>query len=331
MKRLRSIPLRARGLALILTALLTASAAAVMADRRPDYKPAAYAIQGATIVPVRGAIIVPGTVVIRDGVIESVGPADKIEIPFDAEVVDGKGLFVYPGFLDLYTTLGVPADAAKSKTGAGRNIPYSDFALPSTPPDNRSGLTPEFEVGSALDITDAIADERRGLGFTSLLAAPGGSIATGQSAIASSSGLPRREALIKSPVALHISMRPPGKFLLGNDDDVCHMSASDMEAMAAGPRSDEIDALSPRINNGPMADPPAPSPVPTTPPGGRGSNRPPIGFPMSLMGAVSHLRQAMLDSEHAHALDSYYESTGGNRRHPACLRSRAESVVRSQD
>ncbi len=302
---------RSRGLTLLFTAVLTASAAAVMADRRPDYKPAAYAIQGATIVPVRGATILPGTVIIRDGVIESVGPADKVEIPFDAEVVDGKGLFVYPGFIDLYTTVGIPPETIKSKTGTGRAIPYNDFALPSTPPDNRSGLTPEFEVSTALDLTDAIADERRGLGFTSLLAAPGGSIATGQSAIASLSGLPRREALIKSPVALHINVRPPGGFLFGNDHDVCHMSASEMEAMAAGPRSDEIDSLSTRINNGPMADPPAL--VLAISPAGRGNNRPPISFPMSLMGAVSHLRQAMLDSEHAHSLDSYYELIGGSR------------------
>ena len=295
---------RSRGLAVVLTTVLTATAAAVMADRRPDYKPAAYAIQGATIIPVRGATIASGTVVIRDGVIESVGPADKVEIPFDAEVVDGKGLFLYPGFLDLYTTLGVPADAAKSKTGAGRNIPYSDFALPSTPPDNRSGLTPEFEVGSTLDLTDAIVDERRALGFTSLLAAPGGSIATGQSAFASLSGLPRREALIKSPVALHINVRPPGGFLFGNDHDVCHMSSRELEAMAQGPRSDEIEAMA--------TDPPTPAPAPPTP-SGRGNNRPQIGFPMSLMGAVSHLRQAMLDAEHAHALESYYDSSGGAR------------------
>ena len=27
-------------------------------------------------------------------------------MPFDAEVIDGKGLVVYPGFIDLFTTVG---------------------------------------------------------------------------------------------------------------------------------------------------------------------------------------------------------------------------------
>lgn len=190
--------------------LITISAGTLRSDDyRPGYRPAAYAIQGARIVAGPGSTIEAGTVVIRKGIIESVGAEGKVAVPFDAEVIDGKGLVVYPGFLDAYTTLGLASGIARSETGAGRPINYADHALASTPPDNRNGLTPEFEVAKALDLADTVADERRKLGFTTIVAAPGGAIAPGQSALASLSGSPRREAIVHSPVALHINVAPP--------------------------------------------------------------------------------------------------------------------------
>src|SRR5689334_17140141 len=87
-----------RWLAAAAASALTVSAAALplfSADLKLDYKPAAYAIKGATVVTGRGQTITPGTVVVRHGAIEAVGPADTVEVPYDAETVDGKGLYVY--------------------------------------------------------------------------------------------------------------------------------------------------------------------------------------------------------------------------------------------
>ena len=50
--------------------------------------------------------------------IAAVGPVDRVEIPFDAEVIDGKGLTVYPGFIDLYTTSGQAAGGRPSRSRA---------------------------------------------------------------------------------------------------------------------------------------------------------------------------------------------------------------------
>ncbi len=58
-----------------------------------------YAILGAKIVTVHGATIDQGTVVIRNGVVESV--ADGVKSPGGVEEIDGKGLVVYPGLVDL--------------------------------------------------------------------------------------------------------------------------------------------------------------------------------------------------------------------------------------
>ena len=67
-------------------------------------------------------------------------------VPYDAETIDGKGLVVYPGFIDLYTTVGQRAGVERSATGKGRPVDLAEAPLSSTPPDNRRGLTPEFEV-----------------------------------------------------------------------------------------------------------------------------------------------------------------------------------------
>lgn len=178
-------------------------------DQKPGYQPAAYTIRGAKIYALPGTVFEPGTIVVRNGVIESVGPADKIEVPFDAEVIDGKGLHVYPGLLDLYTSLGQPPGVVRSQTGPGRAVDLAEFASAQTPSDNRHGLTPEFEVGRVVDLPESLAAERRKLGFTALVAAPAGAIATGQSALVSLAGLPRREAIVQTPVALHVNLRPP--------------------------------------------------------------------------------------------------------------------------
>ena len=132
-------------------------------------------------------------------------------VPYDAETIDGKGLVVYPGFIDLYTTIGQRAGAERSATGKGRPVDLAEAPLISTPPDNRKGLTPEFDVAGAIELTDALAEPRRRLGFTDLLSAPAGAIATGQSALVSLSGLPRREVIVAAPVALHVHLAPPSE------------------------------------------------------------------------------------------------------------------------
>ena len=292
----RKFPAGALGLAAS-TAMTMAAALLASArtdDRRPDYRPAAYAVVGATIHPGTGPAIENGVVVVRDGTIEAVGKAEEVAIPADAETIDAKGMAVYPGFIDLYTTLGVPADAVRSRTGAGRNVPYSDFAYPATPPDNRLGMTPEFEVAGALDLADATAEERRKLGFTDILSAPGQAIAGGQSALVSLSGLPRREAIVRAPVAQHIILRNPSgsAFFEGHGEAMaCEAMAHDLANTAPG-------------------DPPTPAPA--AEPAKRAATRV-SAYPSALMGVIAHLRQAMLDADYQQESAAFYAKSGGAR------------------
>lgn len=82
-----------------------ASAAAQAPSAAAPVQPSAYAITNASIVPVVGARIVNGTVVIRNGRIEAVGAG--VATPADATVIDGTGLFVYPGLIDSGDRMGL--------------------------------------------------------------------------------------------------------------------------------------------------------------------------------------------------------------------------------
>ena len=92
---------------------------------------------------------------------------------YDAEVIEGAGLVVYPGFIDMFTTLGQSEDTTRSQhrpTTAFRS--RVNWRWRTTPPDNRNGLTPEYEVSKTLEFRGTTAEERRKLGFTDLLVAP---------------------------------------------------------------------------------------------------------------------------------------------------------------
>jgi imidazolonepropionase-like amidohydrolase len=64
-----------------------------------------YVIRGGTVVPVVGAQIPNGTVVIQNGKIQAVGA--NVQAPQGATVIDATGLFVYPGMIDAGTELGL--------------------------------------------------------------------------------------------------------------------------------------------------------------------------------------------------------------------------------
>ena len=178
------------------------------AERSDSLRPTVFAIKDARVVAAPGQVLPKATVVIRDGLIEAVG-AD-VPTPADALVIDGKGLTVYPGFLDALSHWGFDAALRRSEVGAAAAEDFASEALAATKPDNRKGMTPEFQVSTALKPDDEQADNWRRLGFTAHLIAPEGGMIVGQSALVSLSARPPREAVLRSPVAQHLAFRPIG-------------------------------------------------------------------------------------------------------------------------
>jgi imidazolonepropionase-like amidohydrolase len=73
-----------------------------------------YALTHAKIFTLAGSPIDDGTIVIRDGKIAAVGA--NVDIPPGAQVIDAKGLQVYPGLFDAVTQMGLREIGAVSST-----------------------------------------------------------------------------------------------------------------------------------------------------------------------------------------------------------------------
>jgi imidazolonepropionase-like amidohydrolase len=190
----------------VVAALSLFLVAAVSSMQRGPLRPTVFAVRDARIVTEPGKVISRGTVVIRDGLIEAVG-AD-VTPPADALVIEGKGLTVYPGFIDALSNWGFDPTLRHSALGEPAAEDPAGEALAATKADNRKGITPEFEVSTALKAEDEKADAWRRAGFTAHLIAPDGGILVGQSALVSLNGGAAREAILRTPVAQHLALRP---------------------------------------------------------------------------------------------------------------------------
>jgi len=153
-----------------------------------------YAITNARIITAAGAPIEKGTVVMRDGVIEDVGAS--VNVPADALVVDGSGLVVYPGLIDMSNNTIVEGGAAPAApTGAAAAPPTGrGRGTNVVTPDNITWADQEREArtrflhpdADAAKIVEVEGDALRRLaaaGITSALAVPAQGIIRGQSAL----------------------------------------------------------------------------------------------------------------------------------------------------
>jgi imidazolonepropionase-like amidohydrolase len=68
------------------------------------------AITGGYVVPVDGAPIDGGTVLVRDGKITAVGTAADVDVPDGVTEVDASGCWVVPGFIESHAHVGVRED-----------------------------------------------------------------------------------------------------------------------------------------------------------------------------------------------------------------------------
>jgi len=149
------------------------------------------AIVGARIEIGDGHVIEKGNVVVRDGLIISVGQDAP---PAGAEILDGKGLIVFPGFIDGYAKKGVKApDAVSNQDGAA---PSSDYASAMMRPANRKGIRPDLQARLYLDLGDDLRKPYLAAGFTTAMFVPSGGYINGAGALVNLSGRPAREAVV---------------------------------------------------------------------------------------------------------------------------------------
>ncbi len=170
--------------------------------------PHVYAIQGARIVTATGAPIASGTLVIRGGLIDAVGTAPA---PADARVIDGKGLTVYPGLIDLGSRAGLEPGRPRPPENARTREEIERWKRGQI-------LQPQTLAATLLDPDAAALKRLAAAGITTALVLPPGEVVGGHSALVNT-GLPeedpqigdvvssnrRGEGVLRTPVALHVA------------------------------------------------------------------------------------------------------------------------------
>ena len=90
--------------------------AAPQAPKAQSAPPQVVAIQGGRLLTVSHGTIENGVLVLADGKIAAVGEAGKVKIPDGAQIVDAKGMTVYPGLIDPETNFGLTEISADEMT-----------------------------------------------------------------------------------------------------------------------------------------------------------------------------------------------------------------------
>jgi len=151
------------------------------------------AIKDATIIPVVGQNIPSGTLLIKDGLIEAVG--QDVDIPSGAKIIDGKGLYAFPGMIDSTCTLGLEEIGSVSATIDVRET---------------GRINPQVFSVEAIRPDSVHIHISRSNGITTALVVPKGGLIAGKSGLIRLVGYTPDELVIKSPVAMHIEF-PSGR------------------------------------------------------------------------------------------------------------------------
>ena len=221
-----------RGRVLVLHAAAVLAAALTLGPVKAS-SPAAltYAIRGARVMTMAGAPIESGVIVMRDGVVVDVGAG--VTVPADAIVVDGSGMNVYPGLIDMGND--APIDTGEPEPAAGRGAgggggggrgaggTAPTFAtLEEAERVKRAAiLRPDFKAADNLRTSSPELSQLASAGITTVLAVPASGIFKGQSAlvnvvvpaddpqISTIADYRRGLGVVKSPVASHVN--PAGR------------------------------------------------------------------------------------------------------------------------
>lgn len=180
----------------VMRAALSLVAMATPASRVSGQE-ATWALTNARIETVTRGVIERGTIVIRDGLIESVGA--NVRPPADARIVDLAGRSVFPGLIDLTSTIGLPSAPA-----GGDGQRQGGQGSGSTPTVRHVGLEPGRVIANELRPSAPDIRTARDVGITAALVAPSRGAFRGLSALVPLRDESAVRYVVKSPVALHM-------------------------------------------------------------------------------------------------------------------------------
>src|SRR2546425_5118603 len=201
---MRSNPILRCALAVCFTALLALFCAAPALQAQGG-EPQYFAIRGAKVVSVSGPPVENATIVVSRGLITAVGK--DLAIPPEAWVIEGKGLTVYPGLIDSFTDVGIPAAPPAVGEGGARGSQERARG-----PEDRPYSTPWRSGADEVSLGDKRIETWRSAGFTTVVSAPKGGIFPGQAAVLDLAGNRAGDMVVRAAVAVPVALQPSGGF-----------------------------------------------------------------------------------------------------------------------
>ncbi|MBZ5857357.1 amidohydrolase family protein [Flavihumibacter profundi] len=192
---------------LLLTALLSL---ATLAHAQPTFpvngiggeKQNTYAFTNATIVANEKTTLTAATLVVKAGRIIAAGT--NVVVPKEAMVVDCKGKFIYPSFIDLYSDYGMPIETRQPRE--------YDYGQPAQLVSNRKGafgwnqaIRSDVSAASIFVADDAKAKALRESGFGTVLTHQKDGIARGTGALVTLANEKENKVVIKEKASAHFS------------------------------------------------------------------------------------------------------------------------------
>jgi imidazolonepropionase-like amidohydrolase len=169
-----------------------------VADERSGH----YAFINATIVKDATKTLPNATLLIRDGKIVAVGT--DVKIPVSAVIVDCKGKFIYPSFIDIYTDYGTPAPQPKP-AAAGFFAPQQIVTATKGPYGWNQAIKSEIDAYRVFAADEQKAKVLRDLGFGTVLTHVKDGIARGTGAVVTLANDKENFILLKEKASAHYS------------------------------------------------------------------------------------------------------------------------------
>jgi imidazolonepropionase-like amidohydrolase len=163
-----------------------------------DNTPEVFAFTNATLVTEPGRTIEGATLVIRDGAVEAAGR--RVNIPADAYVIDLNGKFVYPGFIDMYASYGLPQpDEKDAVSQAHWNPQVRSF----------------YSAAGVFNPKEEDAAAWRSQGFVMAHIVPGHGVFAGQGALVSLGKGETGKVLIREDISHALNINPSRRLARG--------------------------------------------------------------------------------------------------------------------
>ncbi len=170
-----------------------------------DNRDGLYAFTNATIYKSYNEKIENATLIIKNGKVESIGT--RIPIPEGAVVTDLQGKYIYPGFIDMYSSYGIP-ELKRERGGAGffsagqQKLSKKEGAY-----SWNQALKPEFRAHENFTVDNKAAKDYRDNGFAVVMTHQEDGLSRGSSTLVTLGEDREHKVLLKEQVAHMLSFK----------------------------------------------------------------------------------------------------------------------------